>query len=286
MKLRKQVGLGICSLLFMISFSVNAAYVPSGIYVNAGAGIGYLSVDETKVDKENIEKTGSNIEDYSIQSQNEPAKGEDKITSNYKIAAGYANAVKSFRFELAYLKNSSVEYELDTLFDTGANPQINDFKNKINSSAVMINGYLDMLNKYSRMMPYMTVGIGYASNKVEWLGTSTFVYSYVDAPEIMFTISNPVSSSKKTSSLAWQAGIGARIKVTNNLFADLSIQHLSLGKAGLDSIVTQGELSGSDEVQINQKLNDVKISTNQVMFSLTLFFGDQSEPAPSLILDI
>ena len=87
------------------------------------------------------------------------------------------------------------------------------------------------------------------------------------------------SGSEKNSSIAWQAGIGSRIKIMNNLFADICIQHMDLGKFDLGDIVIKEE----NDVITTEKLRSTKVTNEQITLSISLFLGSQSEPSPSLL---
>ena len=128
--------------------------------------------------------------------------GADKL-------AGKVNDV-SKKFDIKPVYNIGVGYIFDEYFRADLNLRFKasetskDELTKAQSTALMLNGYVDLPTS-SMFSPYATVGIGMAVNKF----TQT-----VDL--------------KKTT-FAYNAGLGVRAKIQDNLFADLGYRYTNLG---------------------------------------------------------
>ena len=85
-------------------------------------------------------------------------------------------------------------------------------KQKISSTAFMLNGYYDLF-KYKGFTPYVMLGAGIAYNKAG-----------------KFQIDDIAIKGTQKSSFAWQAGFGTQYKITKNLSLDAGYRYISLGK--------------------------------------------------------
>ncbi len=91
---------------------------------------------------------------------------------------------------------------------------------KIQSLAVMINGYYDIAT-FGRFIPYLSAGVGLANNKA---GTLT-INSSSGGSSYTTTL-----TKKSTNNLAWQVGAGSAIKLTNKIDLDLNYKFMDMGK--------------------------------------------------------
>lgn len=137
------------------------------------------------------------------------------LGSSFIIGAGVGYKLPmGFRVDLTY--NNRSGYNLK-----GSDPAGTDFDPKVNSNAVLFNGYYDIpITIAGRVKPFVGGGIGWTKNKMNNLKWND------PAP--------PASSGGLPggtwSGTAWQLTVGADVNVTGNWVVEVGYRYVDLGK--------------------------------------------------------
>lgn len=147
----------------------------------------------------------------------------DRSIASFGAALGYSlvasNIPARIELEYFYIPKFHVDFNPVFLSDNQAlNPaRINS---TVSTNTFFINGIYDFVND-SRYLPYITGGIGYTHT-----ATDTTVANKADLTNL-----NLYSESYSNSStgVAWNAGLGMRVKVKSRLYFDLLYRFMRLG---------------------------------------------------------
>jgi len=219
---------------------------PRYVYITAAGVVGAYEVD-------NIKGQSASNPDLAL------SKDYGKNTKGGGFfGVGFAFPTMPIRLDLTYAYRSGLQYNNTNVFTAVTTPSTaNNITSDISSQNAMLSAYYDIeLSK--RIVPYLMVGAGFAKNKVS------------------MNAQDSSSTSKTTSSFAWQFGAGAMIKVLDNFYINLGYERVSLGK------VKWGTWG-----QGGYSLNSENLFTNEGMIGVLVFFGYQGKVAtpPSLIND-
>jgi opacity protein-like surface antigen len=119
--------------------------------------------------------------------------------------------------------------------------KVQEYKQKSNAYAAMLNAYFDAHNK-TLATPYLTagMGIGHTNSKVQLL------------PEAG---AGTGSGKVRKNNFVWNAGLGCQFKLQENLKLDLGYRYTDLGKRGSKTIN-------------GKRINLKKFHTNEVLLGL------------------
>lgn len=134
---------------------------------------------------------------------------ETKTPSSAKSKARN-DAKPAYNLGVGYKFNDNLRTDLNVqLRESKIEKNGHSFKNaELKSRAVLLNGYYDFKNS-SIFTPYVTAGVGFAKNSMKKLATGT--------------------TSKSTTNLAYNAGFGSKMNVSNNVDLDVSYKFSNLG---------------------------------------------------------
>ncbi len=167
--------------------------------------------------------------DYYVSGQVGAALAQGKLTSE-NLLEGSGSGKKSLNnaavFDVIVGRNinSNLSAELEVAYskhkfarkNTGLTNDIN-ISTKISSVSSFVNGSYKFENLNIGVIPYVTAGIGFSSNKTDKIN-----YNY---NSILYTTKN-----KTINNFVWQVGVGALIPVNENISINLSCKYRDLGK--------------------------------------------------------
>lgn len=229
----------------LLAGTASAFYMPSAFYPNGyylGTGLGYSSLDLGTL---NVKKGSVTLQNTSPDSAKQP----DAL-----LKFGYMFKRFPAQFDLSYQQTLGFDYDASPLFSG----RTDKLSSTITTHTLFANVTLDG-NFGFPVIPFVTGGIGMGMNSVDM--------SYTNAGERF-------KHTKDTFHEAWQLGVGAHIKMTDNWLFNLMAYHQNLGK------LTWGPW-GSNPVY---ELQNDALTASQVQLGVTYVFGDQHIP-PSLIND-
>jgi opacity protein-like surface antigen len=265
MKLKHSIVLTTLSLV-LINFTSpllalsSSTHVPNGLYLSLGGSAGGY----------NMPKITAERTSYPPKSIDLAKNQSSHFKYGYSAAIGYAIDTSLLRIELEYL-NTATKYHVYPLFkeplilDSNF-IQITGFQGKAKNSTIFVNGYLDFTKRYSQIIPYFMMGGGFSSNAMKWIGLPSGFTTWL-------------SGTTTKSSFAFQGGVGSLIRVTDNIFADLSFRLLSLGKVSW-------KMDIPTTIPISYQMQSKNLFGYQAALSVTWFFGNQANPGPTLINDM
>jgi opacity protein-like surface antigen len=200
--------LGFCLSAFSIS---NAVASTSNMYFGLHSGYslpGKFSDDSKVVD--------------GIQYGNLKPKGSPIFGAflGYKIS-------EQFRADVSL---SHRGYNFDRSFEVvnGANKEKANVKQKMNSLALMLNGYYDF-SDIQGFTPYVTAGIGLSRNNAK-----DYAAELKAGEELLFAQG---AKGKNSTSFAWSIGAGVTKKVAANVSISLGYNFIDLGKMSTENII-------------------------------------------------
>lgn len=130
-----------------------------------------------------------------------------------------------FRAELEYYARASGS-GVETKYTYGS--QNASVSRKINTQTVMANGYWDIYTNIEGLRPFLSAGLGMASNKMKL------------AAKVNGTSTEDSDSSDKTQ-FAWALGVGVGYDFNSNWALELGYRYLDAGKASLKNKATKQE---------------------------------------------
>ena len=162
----------------------------------------------------------------------------------------------SFRLELEAIKRAGYEYDASPL----RFPQ-NNFKAKIESHALFINGFYDFQPfsiRNTPIIPYLGGGVGISRNKI---GTDV---QYENGIPDGFTF-----DGNTINQFAYKLSAGTLVSLTEHLSLDVNYQYVNLGafKGG-----TEAYGGGAFVVNIDRGTNGGDIKTQEIMVGLQYTF--------------
>lgn len=129
------------------------------------------------------------------------------------------------------------------------------FKSKIKS----INGFANLSYRFSNIstlvVPYLTAGVGVASNQTKDATLSV-------QPNITLT-----AKGKKKTDLAWQVGAGVLLPVARNVDVNLSYKYRDLGQ-----IKTSNTVTGLSEPLVSNAFFKGKLRTSNILLGVNVNF--------------
>lgn len=139
----------------------------------------------------------------------------DTLGSSFIIGAGIGYKLPmGFRVDLTY--NNRSGYDLK-----GSDPAGTTFDPKVESNAILLNGYYDIpVTLAERVRPFVGGGIGWAKNKMGHL-------KWNDTGALPSSGGLPGGTWSGT---AWQLTLGADVNVTNNWVVEVGYRYVDLGK--------------------------------------------------------
>lgn len=187
-------------------------------------------------------------------------KAKVKKSALYSVKAGYMVAPQ-ISLDLSY---SHQPYYRINILPTDSFRKVNvneSIKLKMNTDVAMLNLSYILNSPVEDVKPYVTAGIGFARINVkakDVIGyTSNGVKIENGAPAAIME-NKPVLRVKKQKSthLAYQAGIGAQYKLTDNLYADLAakLQIIQNGKIKYEIL----DAKAAEKAEYKLKSNKVK----------------------------
>ncbi len=160
------------------------------------------------------------------------ADSNDKSSkSSKKDRLDKLNTAPVFGLGVGYRFNEMFRADLNGQFRSA---KLNLSKNeenynlKIKSLAVFANGYVDIPNS-TILTPYLTAGVGLAQNSGDFKHTDS------NNPN-----NNITFQAKKKFNFAWNAGLGARAKLNENVDLDFGYKYVNYGKMKFNPSKTQG----------------------------------------------
>lgn len=255
-KTRKLVTVSLVSgLLVFLSHAAWAEdFFPSGMYVMGGGGYSYL-------DSRGLNLTptseGANLKSDTFSGGN--------ASGTFGVGFKFGQWLP-FRIEANYTRRGNVHYNYDPVIAN--EPIAESLKSSVEDQSGMASLYYDFYFANDYFMPYLGAGAGYARNSVDMDVTPS---GGGTTQRVSYTLSG----------FAWQVGLGARIKLTNNLFFDLGARHASLGK------LQWGPWTSTvSQIPVRWKIASDELTADEAFLSIELFFGDQTpHRAPALIND-
>lgn len=150
-----------------------------------------------------------------------------------------SKSLKKDKLNTAPVFGLGVGYRFNEMFRADLNGQfrsakLNLSKNeeslnlKIKSLAVFANGYVDIPNS-TILTPYLTAGVGLAQNSGDFKHTVNNDQN-----------KNVTFQAKKKFNFAWNAGLGARAKLNENVDLDFGYKYVNYGKIKFNPSKTQG----------------------------------------------
>ncbi|MCL1824466.1 MAG: outer membrane beta-barrel protein [Betaproteobacteria bacterium] len=194
-------------LLVTALFPLSAfAQQPIGVYVAPRLGYGTLKGTFTGV--------APGYEDEKIGSQSKGAAILG-LAVGYDFKRQFSLPIRA-ELEYAYLGRASKTYYTDR----GEYGGLQALKMTLGGSTLFANTYFDLHND-SAFTPYVSVGLGYSF--VSAKGKFSFPeYSGVTVAQF---------KEKTSTNFAWNLGIGAAWKLTDNIALDMGYRYANLGKA-------------------------------------------------------
>ena len=164
------------------------------------------------------------------------------------------------KFKSSSLGSVGVGYHFNDVFTADVNWQMRKLKvdnrgiklpemNEIENRGIMINGYLNLTDSGDWMIPYLTAGVGYGTNKIK-KSSSTF------GPLVDTQLGG------KQENIMWNIGVGIAMELIKNLQLDLVYRYSDLGKA-------KGKL---EEDGFTQEIKLKAIKSNEVTIGLIFNF--------------
>lgn len=194
----------------------------SGFYVGAGAGW-FDAANEFKAHEPEDGTQFSYVK--------KKPKGDPAVVPN--ILVGYRfNEYFSADINAQYRK---FKYEAIRDLDGGINKFKQQFNQEVKNYSLFLNANLGVPTG-TLFTPYVTAGIGYARNSGDLASVVTNLNTGKVDPDLGFK-----SPGKKTNNFAWNAGLGAKVKVNKNFDLDLSYRYLDLGKVRVDKTSFSGD---------------------------------------------
>lgn len=167
------------------------------------------------------------------------------------------------QFKSSSLGSVGVGYHFNDVFKADVNWQMrklkvnkggvndNDLK-RIENSGVMLNGYINLSDSEDWMIPYLTAGIGYGTNKIKGF-------------EVVTDVVIETQAGGKIRNKMWNVGVGVAMEIMRNLRLDLAYRYTDLGKAS-GRFVVQGPFPHTDNTSVKS------IKTNEVVLGLIYNF--------------
>ena len=135
-----------------------------------------------------------------------------------------------FRGDIVYTYRGS--YRLDQ-FDQASLPS--NFRGNISSNSVMVTGYADFPIRNSGVVPFIGLGIGWASNTLDNL-------SWKPTASANITPATRIAPGGTADDFAWQVALGLSFLLTDSLAIDFSSRYFDGGdvKSAAGNIVADG----------------------------------------------
>lgn len=215
----------VASLLIVASAMADVNSGP-GFYIGAGVG-GYHTAEDFK-----------EIE-YSY------VKGDIKTSNLNTLMYG---GMFGYKFTEYFRADVNGQYRK---FNYSASDDLLKFNQKIKNYSVFLNGYVDIPN-YTVFTPYVTAGAGCAHNVTSDLSATS---SNRLNTELEFD-----SPGRNTTNLAFNAGVGTKMKMYKNFDLDIAYRYADLGKIKVDATNDGSDLpvpSASQHLKIHQLMLSV-----------------------------
>jgi opacity protein-like surface antigen len=158
----------------------------------------------------------------------------------YKASVG--KSFNSFRAELEFLFSRKHKLKFNTTTPRGL---YDKSELHISNRTYFLNGFYDLKNFSSILTPYVTLGAGVSSTNLSD-EICKFSSDNVDYPVMKIL-------GKKSTSFAWNAGVGLMMNINKNIAIDLSYKYLDLGK--LRASKYEMMLDGSDNLLKGENYN-------------------------------
>jgi len=189
------------------------------------------------------------------------AKGFKEVTGEYINT--YAKGKLKGKPAL-HLYNFFAGYKFNEYFRADVNGQYRSFKystveaevvgtstyeQKIKNYSLFLNGYIDAPTK-TAFTPYVTAGLGYASNT-----PNALAYKYPTQSVLNFN-----APGKKTGNLAWNVGVGSKIRIYKNWDLSAEYRYVDLGKVKAKTAVNGNKNTvpaASQKLKVHQGLLNV-----------------------------
>lgn len=135
---------------------------------------------------------------------------------------------KNVRTDLTLTGRSSYKFSYSGKTNPGTdNEFVINANQNISSTTLMLNTYYNVpVNK--TLSPYVNVGLGISQINA---GSYSAVHSSSSNYDLVYS-----SGSNKDYNLAWNIGLGAQVKLTNNLACDAFFRFIDLGKTKAQNI--------------------------------------------------
>jgi opacity protein-like surface antigen len=145
------------------------------------------------------------------------------VRADYGI--GQPKKIKTMHFKKSTMYGGGIGYKFKKVFRVDINFQLRKLKakkpvqiNKIHQSSAILNGYVNLMDESSFVIPYLTAGVGYARNEIK---DSVYRISLVENK----------TSGKKTNTFIWNGGVGTIINISKHIKLDVAYRYLDLGNA-------------------------------------------------------
>jgi opacity protein-like surface antigen len=199
-------------ILIALSFSSAAQpYVRGGIAVEGSQDITLLDVDCSSTQPPALFGCGSGADGLPF-----AARGDLQHGLAFELAFGHERG--RVRGEVALAARSHFDLDAHANFTgvTGEQP----VSARVRSTALMLNGAVDLAPATWRVRPFITAGAGVAHNE---MGSVTFAFPGIGANAVT------VTQGGGATGFMWTAGIGLTGQLCPGLFLDLTARHTDLG---------------------------------------------------------
>lgn len=136
-------------------------------------------------------------------------------------------------------------------------PSLEDLEiaQKFQSTSLMLHGYYDIA-RVGNLIPYVSLGLGYARNKVGDYKVSAYDNRVLDGPF------DYIVKGKSSSSFTWDIGVGTLLQITKNIGLDVNYRCIDLGKYSTKGIIkSNGSKPAAPRSPITTKLKAQEITT-------------------------
>ncbi len=159
--------------------------------------------------------------------------------------------VSGISFENRPFGNMGVGYHFNDVFRSDLNIQYRkvdarkEFSavKKVQNTAIMLNGYLNLTDSKDNFIPYFTAGLGYGRNKLH-------------NSQISLSSTNISTQGRAVSNFMWSVGVGGVIKFTEKFGVDLHYRYIDLGTVQGTSAITRRSVSQVEALKLKIQSNE------------------------------
>lgn len=242
----------------VISLAQATTYYPNGFFAQAG-----------------VVPTSLQVSNLDFKSHGGSQSPLDRDIKNFKdfstgFLAGIGFQIKyiPLAFSIDYTKRGTISASKYNAIPNATDPESLDIS--VQNATELFNLIYDPeIWNVNYIVPIFIAGAGMSQNKTSVDST------YLFAPYSV------AKSSKTTSGLAWDAGAGVRVKLTNNLFINAYYRYVYLGK------IDSGDWKNSQATgYTSRNLKTSDFTSNEGIVSFAYYLGGETPPkAPPSLLD-